>query len=261
MTPFEHLRNTLMDGQTYGVWSLIVSFFGDMAQGETDKVPASVLTSLGERLNIKPEAMRVALHRLRKDGWVESQKTGRRSAYFLTKRGRLESADASVRIYARVPPVYSGLRILLFPQAREFASKNAAWIAIGNEVCISFDRGAPVDGDQVLTAYSGPVPDWISRSMATTDIVDGYSRFQAKLGSVSELEWSGFSPIETAALRVLIIHGWRRLLLKHLDLPDEAFPESCPIGSCRREVFALLGRVPRPDIARLSELDQATLKH
>lgn len=257
MTPFENIRNTLMKDQTFGVWSLIVSFFGDMAQGESDRVPASVLTSLGERLNIRPEAMRVALHRLRKDGWVESQKTGRRSAYFLTKRGRLESANASARIYARTSPMYSGLRILLAPAARDFASRHLTWIAIGNEVCINFDRGAAVKGDQILCGYSGPVPDWVSKSLVTSEVINDYVQFQGRLMAVLALDWAKFTPIETATLRVLIIHGWRRLLLKHLDLPDEAFPETCPIGKCRRDVFVLLDRLPKPDIARLSLLDQS----
>ena len=83
------------------VWSLMISLFGDLAQGAGDRIDGPVLSAIMARQHIKPEAVRVALHRLRKDGWVTSEKSGRIRQHSLTDKGRRESAIASPRIYAR----------------------------------------------------------------------------------------------------------------------------------------------------------------
>ena len=59
------------------VWSVLVTLFGDLAPGQTDHLAGPDVSRLVERLAIKPEALRVALHRLRKDNWIESSKSGR----------------------------------------------------------------------------------------------------------------------------------------------------------------------------------------
>lgn len=85
------------------VWSLMVSLFGDLAQGEGDAIDGPVLSTIMTALDVRPEASRVALHRLRNDGWLQSHKVGRISQHSLTAQGRAESAAASPRIYAAPP--------------------------------------------------------------------------------------------------------------------------------------------------------------
>ena len=81
------------------VWSLLVTVFGDLAQNEGDVIDGPVLSLLMADIGIKPEATRVALHRLRNDEWIVSTKQGRTSQHSLTARGRRESAAANPRIY------------------------------------------------------------------------------------------------------------------------------------------------------------------
>ncbi len=74
----------LTDLQNLRVWSIIVSLFGDLAQKPGDQISGTTLTQIITPMGIKPEAIRVALHRLRKDGWIESTRSGRASVHFLT---------------------------------------------------------------------------------------------------------------------------------------------------------------------------------
>ncbi|WP_259940018.1 hypothetical protein [Sulfitobacter sp. M368] len=69
----------------------MISLFGDLAQGAGDRIDGPVLSAIMARQHIKPEAVRVALHRLRNDGWVTSEKSGRIRQHSLTDKGRRES--------------------------------------------------------------------------------------------------------------------------------------------------------------------------
>lgn len=103
-TPFENLVKHLTDDQTPRVWSLLLTVFGELAQDQGAHISGLLLRQISERIGIKPEAMRVAIHRLRKDGWIDSKRNGRTSSYFLTDWGRAQSAQASPRIYTTTPP-------------------------------------------------------------------------------------------------------------------------------------------------------------
>ena len=82
-------------------WSILVTIFGDLAQNPEDEISGPLLSSLTQLIGIKPQAMRVALHRLRRDGWIVTEKFGRTSKHRLSEFGLNQSVIASPRIYAR----------------------------------------------------------------------------------------------------------------------------------------------------------------
>ena len=53
---------------------------------------------------------------------------------------------------------------------------------------------------------------------------------------------------ETAALRLLIVHSWRRLLFRHPDLPANFFPETWPGEACRVLFCDLMDRLFLPPL-------------
>ena len=59
------------------VWSFIVTIFGDLAREDDRYISSRTLNRLTAEIRVKPEATRVALHRLRKEDWLESAKFGR----------------------------------------------------------------------------------------------------------------------------------------------------------------------------------------
>ena len=94
------LARHLNGGQPPRVWSLLVTIFGELAQDQNAEISGQTLRDLLDVIGVRPEAMRVALHRLRNEGWIDSRKTGRRSDYFLTPLGLTESMAASPLIYS-----------------------------------------------------------------------------------------------------------------------------------------------------------------
>ena len=98
-TAFEKALDILLSGKTPRVWSFIASIFGDLARNPDDELSAHLINKMTALIGIKPEATRVALHRLRKEEWITVRKLGRNSIYSLTTKGLLQSKIASQRIY------------------------------------------------------------------------------------------------------------------------------------------------------------------
>jgi len=90
---FAHATSALKKLGGQRVWSLMISLFGDLARREGDVIDGPVLSAIMAAMDVRPEAARVALHRLRKDNWIASEKQGRISLHSLTPDGR-EPADA-----------------------------------------------------------------------------------------------------------------------------------------------------------------------
>ena len=74
-----------------------------MAQASGAQISGGALTRIIEPMGIKPEEFRVALQRLRKDVWIESDRVGRVSRHVLTVSGRAQSAAVTPRKYVRGP--------------------------------------------------------------------------------------------------------------------------------------------------------------
>lgn len=75
--PVRQLAAALDADAPLKLWSVLVSCLGDVSQDGVVEVSGLTLTALVERVGLQPQAMRVALHRLKRDGWVESRRDGR----------------------------------------------------------------------------------------------------------------------------------------------------------------------------------------
>ena len=81
------------------VWSLIASIFGDLTKGNLSCLSGGQIRQLTGPMGIKPEAVRVALHRLGKDNWIETQKSGRETLYSLTADAMQETVRVHDDVY------------------------------------------------------------------------------------------------------------------------------------------------------------------
>jgi len=99
------------------LWSVIVTILGDLLpEGDAD-VSGLVLSALIERMGLQPQAMRVALHRLKRDGWIESRKDGRVGYYRLSDMGRAQAAEVSEAIYGGAVPSRARPMLAISPSA------------------------------------------------------------------------------------------------------------------------------------------------
>ncbi|MDV7142351.1 PaaX family transcriptional regulator C-terminal domain-containing protein [Tropicimonas sp. TH_r6] len=255
---FETCREALSGDRPHRVWSLIITIFGDIAQGAGMSLSGTQLAQITECLGVRPEAMRVALHRLRKDGWIESRRDGRRSSHALTEFGRRQCAEASPRIYGSGLPADARLHLLIgedgSAEARRALDAHAlteAYMQLGP--CLLVGLGPPpsdAEGLLVVDVCGLSVPDWVQQRVCPPELVEESAVLLSALDRVAAaLDGVELTQLETEALRVLAVHSWRRLVLRPPNLPARFFPEAWRGEECRNRVRALLTRLP-PDAPR-----------
>jgi len=231
------------------VWSLMISLFGDLAQNEGDAIEGPVLSEIMGHMAVKPEAARVALHRLRNDGWIASAKSGRIRQHSLTAEGRRQSALASPRIYARPPVGGEAWQVVL---TAETTGGIAGYSALMPRVYLGPAAMPAPKGALVLEG--GAVPDWVRDQLTPHHLTEDYAHLLNTLKSLSTAlsANAALTPMQVAVLRCLIVHNWRRLVLKHPMLPLELIDTRWPGYQCHLQVDSLLGRFARPALGDIS---------
>ena len=253
--PVAHAVATLRGIGGQRVWSLMVSLFGDLARGEGDRIPGPLLSSLMATMDVRPEAARVALHRLRNDGWITSIKEGRISLHGLSPMGRLESAEASRRIYVRPNDLAKGWQIALLPENREADAERLA--AAGFTMLFPRAFIGPSDAPEpadALCLKGGSLPDWVGGAIIPHHLRAEYETLHTALSAIAPAlpTASDMTAHQVAALRCLIVHNWRRLVLRHPALPRGLVPADWPGAMCHEIVAELLARYPRPALGDIA---------
>lgn len=238
----------LLEDEPLRVWSVIVSIFGDLARGEGEELSGAALSALTLPLGIRAEALRVAIHRLRKDGWITSRRNGRTSYYSLTKSSRDESEQAAIRIYQRERTASEALRLVVTAPGIRLADEVKDSISLSRRIGIIRD-GTPCPESWLSARWDATsLPEWAIGELARDPVHsacaaldDRLGRADGKLANSAQL-----TVLERATLRVVIIHLWRRMVLRHPDLPDTLLPHDWPLKTCRKKVHHILQGLPAP---------------
>ncbi len=242
------------------VWSLMISLFGDLAQGHGDAIDGPVLSTIMAALGVRPEASRVALHRLRNDGWLQSRKVGRISQHSLTAQGRAESAAASPRIYAAPPDLSEPWQMVLTEENGRETDKNlraGGFVSVAPRVYIGPMGSTAPKGSLALQGEAPP--DWLRRAVEPVALEAEYDALLSALMAVEQQRARAdqMNALDIAVLRCLIVHNWRRLVLKHPALPGGLMRRDWPGYQCHLRVDGLLRRYPRPALQDLAAASAA----
>ncbi len=227
--------------------SIAITVFGDAIVPRGGSVWLGTLLEFFEMLDIDGGVVRTAMSRLAADGWLERNKVGRNSFYRLVKKGRQTFAAATRHIYDPPPSDWTGrFELLLIGNGEE---RDAAREALRNA-----GFGSPMPG--VWVAPSGvPIPEEASRairlevsaedesgrrllaeSWPLQRIADAYLKFIKTFEPLRS--WIArretLSDGDAFAARILLIHHYRRVVLRDPLLPVSLLPEDWPGGPARR---------------------------
>ena len=244
---FAHLR-----GEPSRTWSLIVTVFGDAFMPRGGAVWLGTLLSFFRSLDIGDGVVRTAMSRLTTDGWLERKRVGRNSFYRLAEGERQSFLVAAKRIYARRAPAWTGVFDLFALAAAGDAAEREAikaklegfgfgllsagvWIAPG---------GTSFEGADGLLRFQMRGEDGDNRAVAArawplAQTGEAYRRFLAAFRPLQEAldQGVGFSDLEAFTARILLIHEYRRIVLRDPFLPVEVLPEDWP-GTAARALCA-----------------------
>jgi phenylacetic acid degradation operon negative regulatory protein len=253
--PTDPLLDTIAELHRLGgqrVWSLLVTVFGDLAQEPGQVIEGRTLSAIMTAMSIRPEATRVALHRLRNDGWIESQKVGRTSHHALTDLGRSQSAAAAPRIYGTSAQSAEWQVCILPPAANGSETSRMAalgYAELAPRVFVGPAGSGPEDG---LYLTVSEVPIWVQDALISEEIAQDYVNLRTALQRIETQVPAEQSALDRAVLRTLIVHNWRRIVLKHPELPAQLLPRNWQGHACRELVHKLLDRHPRPKLGDIA---------
>jgi phenylacetic acid degradation operon negative regulatory protein len=245
--------------------SIIITLFGDAIVPRGGSVALATLLEFFAAIDVDSSVVRTAMSRLTADGWFEREKVGRNSFYRLVQRERLTFDIATRHIYGAPASDWTGRFELLLIAGGE--DRDAAREALKNA-----GFGSPLPG--VWVAPSGvPVPEeaagairlevsaeddsgrrLLSESWPLGRTADAYLKFMKTFEPLRS--WLGkneVAPEDAFTARILLIHHYRRVVLRDPLLPMALLPKDWPGGAAR----SLCGEIYRAVLAPSEQwLDQ-----
>lgn len=241
--------------------SLIMTAFGDAVLPRGGRVWLGSLVQLLEPLDLNERLVRTSVFRLSKEEWLRTETVGRRADYLLTASGRRRFEEASRHIYASHAPLWDRRwRLVLVvgeldTKEREGLRRSMFWQgfgALGNECFVhpsadltaAFEaleaeglahvlpRLSPLLAAEARPGLSASGADMVQRAWNLQTLADDYAAFVATyLPILAELRrdrQAEVEPQEAFLLRLLLIHDYRRLLLRDPELPEVLLPADWP---------------------------------
>src|SRR5882757_5880064 len=226
--------------------SIVVTVFGDAIVPRGGSVWLGTLLEFFKALDIDSSVVRTAMSRLTADGWFERTKVGRNSFYRLVQRERLTFDIATKHIYGAPASDWTGrFELLLIGNGEE---RDAAREALKNA-----GFGSPLPG--VWVAPSGvPIPEeaasairlevsaeddsgrrLLSESWPLDRTADAYQKFMKTFEPLRG--WIGrrerLTDADAFTARILLIHHYRRVVLRDPLLPTTLLPADWPGRAAR----------------------------
>ena len=246
--------------------SLVITVFGDAVLPRGGEVLLADLIALLASFSLNDSQVRTALSRLVADGWLEAERLGRRSLYRPTETGRHRFAEATRRIYGGPPPDWQGdWHVVVLPAGAERGElgKDLGWLGFGSlspgvmlhptpdeaslaSVIADLPEAARplvIAGTTALPAPPALLPALVQRCWDLAALAGAYRGFLAAFAPLGDALAGGFAPAPLPALlaRLLLIHDYRRLILRDPMLPPALLPPDW-IG---REAYAAARRLYR----------------
>lgn len=243
-------------------WSMIVTILGDLAARPGVRLPGPVLTRLTGLMGVRPEAQRVALHRLRRDGWILSERDGRNSLYGLTEHGMSLTLEVSERVYGPVTVGTggdaAGWNIVLAQPGQGFDLADLGdGLAINRLAALIPEDSEDVpEGAVVWPVTPGARPEWLDHQVVPPEDRAAWAELETALaGLLSALRArSGIEPepLEAGVIRLMALHNWRRMLLRRPATGEALLGAEWPGHGCRDLMAQVLARLPRPNPVALN---------
>lgn len=239
------------------VWSLVITLFGDAILPRGGEAPLALIQDVMARLGIEAGAVRTAMSRLAADHWVERERRGRNSFFRLDARGRHAFDLATRRIYAAGPPAWDGswtVAIATASAATDTAAEltENGFLKLADNIFLC-PRALPeqnglreVLSDMlVIRGSSAEHPEQLRNLWPSQDIANAYrDLLKSWMPYAFELEQSSPPPaLDAMAARTLLIHDWRRIVLRDPGLPAALLPRDWPGEEARAMVAGIYGKL------------------
>ncbi len=224
--------------------SLIITFYGDAILPRGGSVWLGTLLQFLNLLQIDGGVVRTAVSRLAADGWLDRDKLGRKSFYKLAKHGHERFETAIAHVYNPHVSDWAGRFDLLL-------ICNGADRETAREALAEAGFGSPMPGVWLAPAGAA-VPEaasnairldvsadnevgrrLIAESWSLQRTADAYGDFLKTFAPLQAWAARDISPADAMLARILLIHHYRRVILRDPLLPAALLPPDWPAQQAR----------------------------
>ncbi|HTX59300.1 MAG TPA: PaaX family transcriptional regulator C-terminal domain-containing protein [Verrucomicrobiae bacterium] len=251
--------------------SFIFTLYGDLVHrlAGGGALPIATLVKLMGAFGLSEAAVRQAVSRMARQGWLAPVRLGSRPAYAVTERGRRRIEELSPRIYGPVIEWDGRWRMLTYAVSeatrdrrdrlrKELAALGWAplsastWISPADSLEAAREAarscGVLESIDLFEASYRGPGSDreLIERCWDTSAIAAAYDAFIARYEprAAAERETAALPDERAFAERLWLVHDYRKFVYLDPGLPSELLPAHWPgtrAAALFREYYAALG--------------------
>ncbi|NOZ42151.1 MAG: phenylacetic acid degradation operon negative regulatory protein PaaX [Alphaproteobacteria bacterium] len=285
----ERLIANFQSQQPLRVGSLIITVYGDLLALRGGTVWLGSLIKLLEPLGINARHVRTAVSRLNKDSWISPRQLGRKSYYSLTASGQRRFRNATPQIYAGPRSDWDQRwTLVILPDNKkinkDMAVKELGWLGFGKIAKGILAHPMPdmpvldraLDGlnirDDVIILHQAS--HQLTAPAALDTMVKGcwtldelsvkYRKFLERYRPLHQQLSRSEMPRGTDCLlmRILMVHEYRKILLRDPRLPDRLMPPRWEGNSAYqlcRDLYQLLLKNSESCLDQIMETEKGPL--
>ena len=223
--------------------SALFDLYGDYLRPRGGHAAVAALVRLLAPLGIAAPAVRTAVSRMVRQGWLQPVRLPTGPGYAATPKATRRLDEAAARIYRTSSTQWDGhfdLIVLEPPTARSERNRLAANLtflgygAIDPSTWLAARRAAEVEAlfddagvrfERFQAAYEGEPAALVRRAWNLTEIGAAYERFVRQLTPVVE-DADPDDDERAYAARFALVHAWRTFLFRDPQLPGVLLPPS-----------------------------------
>jgi phenylacetic acid degradation operon negative regulatory protein len=226
--------------------SALFDLYGDHLRQRGGRAPVAALVRLLAPLGVAAPAVRTAVSRMVRQGWLEPLRLTEGAGYALTPRAVRRVDDASARIYrtrltgwdgcwhlvvtgpvgerSRRDRLRAGLTFLGYAQLDD-----ATWVGprASEEVDILLETEA-VRAERFAARHDGDSVGLVRRAWDIEGLGRSYGRWLADARAISAQAPGDATDEQAFAARSRLVHEWRKFLFLDPGLPRELLPADWP---------------------------------
>lgn len=226
--------------------SALFDLYGDHLRTRGSRAPVASLVRLLAPLGITAPAVRTAVSRMVRQGWLTPVRLSNGPGYALTARAASRLDEAAERIYRRWDPDWDGCwHVVVCERITDRSRRDRMRAGLGylgyaplsERTWISPRGSAELDtlleservrAEQFQAAYDGDPHGLLSRAWDLDGLARAYRRWQACAADLVGSAGPGVTDETVFALRSRLVHEWRKFLFRDPGLPSCLLPPEWP---------------------------------